>query len=185
MLIRSKILREGGTKVTLDATEYHFKPRPGTSAHVCDVLDKHHVNRFLAISEGYELFDTELTTSPAKATKTEAPRAAAIADDDDDDDLGDDFSDDLAPIAGPDAATAPDAGDDFADAADADDAAEEGAADDEPENEPSDADLTAEKIDALDEDDLRAAYAVHNGRAAPVNTKPETIREKLKELIAA
>lgn len=55
MLIKSKIRREGGSRIDIDGVNYHFKPEGKSPEHVCEVEDKEHIARFLAISEGYEL----------------------------------------------------------------------------------------------------------------------------------
>jgi hypothetical protein len=58
-VIRCKLERDGGTRASIGDTTYHFRPQPNlgaATAHVCEVAEKAHVNRFLAITEGYELF---------------------------------------------------------------------------------------------------------------------------------
>lgn len=52
MKIESIIKRDGGTKVVLGETEYHFIPGDD-GRHVCSVEDEAHVDRLLSISEGY------------------------------------------------------------------------------------------------------------------------------------
>lgn len=51
-LIESIIRRPNGTRVTLGSTNYHFKP-DAAERHVAEVSEPAHVDRFLAIPEGY------------------------------------------------------------------------------------------------------------------------------------
>lgn len=55
MKIQSIIKREGGTTITLDKNSYHFAPDK-SGAHVCDVEDKSHAQKFLGITEGYKIY---------------------------------------------------------------------------------------------------------------------------------
>jgi len=55
MQIESKIKRPGGTHVDMGTKQYHFAPLDD-GAHVAEVLDEAHQDRFLAISEGYRLY---------------------------------------------------------------------------------------------------------------------------------
>lgn len=80
MLIESLIKRKNGTKVPLNNPdiEYHFKPESNkeNAPHLADVTEKSHVAKFLAITEGYAVFDPSLkeTSKPPEKTtkKTEA-----------------------------------------------------------------------------------------------------------------
>lgn len=65
MNIESLLKREGGSKIDLDDKVYHFKPN-AAGAHVADVQDKAHVARFLAIPEGYAIYDPSEATKPAE-----------------------------------------------------------------------------------------------------------------------
>ncbi len=77
MLIESKLLREGGTKVELYGVEYHFRPtREG--AHVCEVAAEDAVDRFLAIAEGYRLFRGKETFLAEPASKEPAATESLI-----------------------------------------------------------------------------------------------------------
>lgn len=67
MKVESIIRRDGGTKVVLGATEYHFAP-DATGKHVCEVKDRAHIARFLSIAEGYQLPDEEDAASEDGAT---------------------------------------------------------------------------------------------------------------------
>lgn len=55
MKIECILKREGGSVVDLGGIEYHFEPL-ADGAHVADVEDKAHIDRFLSISEGYKLY---------------------------------------------------------------------------------------------------------------------------------
>lgn len=69
MDIECILKREGGSKIDLDGTTYHFKPNT-VGAHVADVEDKAHRNRFLAIPEGYQIYDA--------APAAPAPKSAVL-----------------------------------------------------------------------------------------------------------
>ena len=62
MLIESLIKRKGGTTIAMQMLgkrgkiSYHFKPvDPDNvdSPHLCEVTDKHHIQKFLSITEGF------------------------------------------------------------------------------------------------------------------------------------
>lgn len=55
MKIECILKREGGSVVDLGGIEYHFEP-VADGAHVAEVEDKAHIDRFLSISEGYKLY---------------------------------------------------------------------------------------------------------------------------------
>lgn len=55
MHIESKIQRKGGTHVDMGTAQYHFAPQDD-GAHVAEVLDEAHQDRFLSISEGFRLY---------------------------------------------------------------------------------------------------------------------------------
>lgn len=59
MKIRSKIERKGGTRVTMDADNYHFQPRVEGGPHIDTVSNKDHAARFLAIREGFEIAEAD------------------------------------------------------------------------------------------------------------------------------
>lgn len=54
-IIESKLIREGGTHVDIGGTEYYFAPND-EGAHVCEVVNEDHADRFLSIPEGYRLY---------------------------------------------------------------------------------------------------------------------------------
>lgn len=56
--IECKLIREGGTRVEIENTEYHFAPYTD-GAHVCEVANEEHADRFLSIREGYRLYRGE------------------------------------------------------------------------------------------------------------------------------
>lgn len=75
MLIESIAKRKDGTRVTLDSTEYHFKPSAADPRHLAEVLIKAHAERFLSISEGYRFAgEGELPQEPAAAPVTAPSR---------------------------------------------------------------------------------------------------------------
>jgi hypothetical protein len=47
--------RPGGTKAEIGGTEYHFEPQ-ADGAHVAEVKDDAHIQRFLGIPEGYRIY---------------------------------------------------------------------------------------------------------------------------------
>ena len=58
MKIRCKLIRKDGSHVELGGTQYHFAPND-QGDHVADVTDSKHIQRFLEISEGYEIYDPQ------------------------------------------------------------------------------------------------------------------------------
>jgi hypothetical protein len=55
MKIQCILNREGGSKVEIGGIEYHFAPQ-ADGAHVADVRDNAHIQRFLSIPEGYRIY---------------------------------------------------------------------------------------------------------------------------------
>jgi hypothetical protein len=55
VLIQCVLIREGGTKVSLDETTYHFMDY-GDGNHLAPVKNQKHIDTFLKISEGYRRF---------------------------------------------------------------------------------------------------------------------------------
>jgi hypothetical protein len=72
--IESKLRRVGGSIIPLDGIDYHFKPYTD-GAHVCEVTNEDHADRFLSITEGFKLYRGEGT--PADGS-TAAPAPAPI-----------------------------------------------------------------------------------------------------------
>lgn len=66
MLIESKIKRFGGTVVKLGDTTYHFYSTDKIAAHVAEVKNADHVDRFLAIPEGYRVYMDERSPESEK-----------------------------------------------------------------------------------------------------------------------
>lgn len=68
MKIECLLKRDGGTIVDMPRNDrpgnmrYHFKPEvpdDDQAAHVCEVTDKAHLGRFLAITDAYQVYDPE------------------------------------------------------------------------------------------------------------------------------
>lgn len=55
MKIECILKREGGSKVEIGGTEYHFAPQ-ADGAHVAEVSNNGHVQRFLSITDGYRIY---------------------------------------------------------------------------------------------------------------------------------
>ena len=72
MKIECKNKREGGSLIDIGGTEYHFQPL-ADGAHVADVANEEHVERFLSIPEAYGIYKAgkEETAKP-KAPATPA-----------------------------------------------------------------------------------------------------------------
>lgn len=94
MLIESKIKRPNGTVVVLDGVTYHFKPTDKIAAHVAEIKEPKHVDRFLAIPEGYRAYLNERVeekadsqgdlldaNAPTEVKKTTVRRAKAKPED--------------------------------------------------------------------------------------------------------
>lgn len=79
MDIECKLKREGGTFVPMGKIEYHFAPRED-GAHVADVQDDDHADRFLGIPEAYRLYRGKAaaplaaSTAPAITSEEEAAK---------------------------------------------------------------------------------------------------------------
>lgn len=59
MLIVSKIQRQGGSRVTVQGSEYMFEPRGPKGEHVAEVENPEHIKRFLSVPEGFASYDPE------------------------------------------------------------------------------------------------------------------------------
>jgi hypothetical protein len=82
--IESKLHRVGGSIIPLGGIDYHFKPYTD-GAHVCEVANEDHADRFLSITEGFKLYrgngipadgsvaDTIITKEYADGTKATGP----------------------------------------------------------------------------------------------------------------
>lgn len=73
MRIECKIIRPGGSFVDIGGINYHFKPvsEAQQAAHVADVEDDEHIARFLAIPEGYRIYNPDRKAA-VKPTVVEA-----------------------------------------------------------------------------------------------------------------
>ena len=77
MLIECILKRDGGTKVDLGGTTYHFSP-DSEGRHVAMVADPDHIGRFLSITEGYRI-PRAMTAIPATSVTQVAPIGAVGA----------------------------------------------------------------------------------------------------------
>ena len=75
MKIQCILERNGGTKVDLGNTEYHFEPLED-GAHVADVENEAHIDRLLSISESFRVYHGKGSPKGKPAT-IEAPAAPA------------------------------------------------------------------------------------------------------------
>lgn len=66
VLIKCNCIRQGGTKVDIDDKHYHFAPN-ANGDHVCTVVDKEHIKRFMSI-DAYEAYETEPLVVAANTT---------------------------------------------------------------------------------------------------------------------
>ena len=65
MLIESIIRRKGGSRIPMGKTTYHFKPeKTEDGPHVAVVTDRTHIQRFLAIPEGYAIAEEDAKPVP-------------------------------------------------------------------------------------------------------------------------
>lgn len=55
MKIECLLKRENGTVAEIDGVEYHFAPQADGS-HVAEIEETAHIERFLAMPEGYRIF---------------------------------------------------------------------------------------------------------------------------------
>lgn len=67
--------RDGGTKVDIDGIEYHFEPLED-GAHVADVEDSSHIDRFLRIADHYKVYHGKLAPvgKPVRIAPAGKPR---------------------------------------------------------------------------------------------------------------
>lgn len=82
MLIESKIKRANGTVITLQGEVYHFQPKVVGGPHIADVKNPEHVDRLLAIPEGYRAVmegrkDADQTDAKAAEPKKSGRRGNA------------------------------------------------------------------------------------------------------------
>lgn len=209
MLIKSKIERAKGTRVTLDGINYHFAPTKPGGAHIASVSNTAHIARLLGIAEGFTVYDEQQDEEQRDIAASVAPLAGLGADADNDTDNMSQFETSKAPtddpaIAAATKSQAADASNSAHDAMASNSAAQSSvtqvaagsasaaaalAASSETNTAASSPAATSQQASKpMTEDDeaqLRAEYAELNGRAAPPNTKPETLAERVAELKAA
>ncbi len=70
MKIECILKREGGTHVKIGKTDYHFEPQ-ADGAHVADVPDDEHAQRFLSIGEAYKIYRGEAKPAAAEEVDSE------------------------------------------------------------------------------------------------------------------
>jgi hypothetical protein len=78
MLIKCKQIREGGTSILIDDTNYTFLPN-GNGEHVAEVTDKDHIKAFLAIKEGFAKAKQSTDKADAEAVAQAATQSEADA----------------------------------------------------------------------------------------------------------
>lgn len=167
-------IREGGTKVELGSSTYHFKPRVPDGRHVATVTDEAHRDTLLGIS-AYRI-------APALAVLTGT--TAIVAPEPIIEDASVDLDGDQPPAEG-----AKEAAQEAADTADATEAPakpEEAATAPEttgsaPVSEPG----TASPYDAMDRDELATAFEARFGRKPHPQTALDTLRAKLMAPVEA
>lgn len=75
MKIESILKRPGGTKAEIGGTEYHFEPL-ADGAHVANVENESHIDRFLSIAEAYKVYHGKEEPKGAPVSVS-APEAVA------------------------------------------------------------------------------------------------------------
>lgn len=169
MKIESIIRRKNGTTVQMGGKTYHFWASPETGlAHVAEVEEPAHIQRFLSITEGFRPYapeGAETAPVPSPQPAHTAPGPVPGADEMSAHEAASPVNPDALGVEG----TVPGAVSTEAPSAAVAPAAEATA--------PQKLD-----VDALDGDELRALYASLNGRPAPANAKDATLRAKVKEL---
>ncbi len=80
MKIQCILERKGGTIAEVGGIEYHFEPLED-GAHVAEVADEAHIDRFLSIGEAYKVYHGKLAPEgkPAPIANPVKPAAAADA----------------------------------------------------------------------------------------------------------
>lgn len=71
MKIECKCKREGGSVIDIDGIQYEFKPG-ADGAHVAEVTKTEHIERFLAIPEGYKIHG-KAEAKPKKVAEKTVP----------------------------------------------------------------------------------------------------------------
>ena len=78
MRIECTLIRKNGTAVDIDGEAYHFKPSGKDSRHICDVKNRHHIARLLAIPEAYQIADDENEDEAAEIAAPVAEEALPL-----------------------------------------------------------------------------------------------------------
>ena len=79
MKIECKLKREGGSTIDIGGVAYEFKPQ-ADGAHVADVGNKEHAERFLSIPEAYGIYVADKPVKEAPAPVVEKPAAEETVD---------------------------------------------------------------------------------------------------------
>ncbi len=74
MKIECTLKRQGGTKAELGGIEYHFEPL-ADGAHVAEITEVAHIDRFLSIPEGYKVYHG---SDAPKGEPKQAVKAAVV-----------------------------------------------------------------------------------------------------------
>lgn len=196
------IKREGGTKVELQGTTYHFVPKETGGPHIASVTNKKHVKRLLSIPEAYEPYieddEDEVEQDPADE-HIELQRSASEEAQDARDALAEqgielqkgEFGENEGATAEPTNTVEPN-GNDVTDASDKGDPAAdtEDATTAEPVEpaviDPQEALATvtsAETAGDVSRPDLEAAFELLNGRKPNPQAKDETIFDRVKQAV--
>ena len=85
MKIECILKRDGGTRTDIGGVAYHFAPL-ADGAHVAEVAQTDHIDRFLSIPEGYRVYHgqaepkapPEPITRPATVQQAEQPKPSAM-----------------------------------------------------------------------------------------------------------
>lgn len=79
MKIECVLHREGGSHIELGGIDYHFEP-VADGAHVADVQDEAHIDRFLAIPESFKLYHGKAEPKGEPKPAVTKPAAAPVSD---------------------------------------------------------------------------------------------------------
>lgn len=79
MKIECVLHREGGSHIELGGIDYHFEP-VADGAHVADVQDEAHIDRFLAIPESFKLYHGKAEPKGEPKPAAAKPAAAPVSD---------------------------------------------------------------------------------------------------------
>ena len=71
MKIECILNREGGTLAEIDGVEYHFAPQ-ADGPHVAEIEEAAHIERFLAMPEGYRIFREQEAAKPERKPRKKA-----------------------------------------------------------------------------------------------------------------